>query len=419
MSSCTLTNTGKKYVQQLVGQCFECFSDSSHAICIHCINRCHKNHNVTNVRVANAFCDCPSKCNCLCYTKTNELTRLSDSKLSNLFLDLGLNILGLSSKITISPYSIFTCLSLVQFGCKGKTLDEFKNIMHYEKSEILPNISKLNMTINEHSCCKTCNFIFSQTPLKKSYTSQIKNLATISDGIDIDKINNIVDEITNHLIPHAISEDMINENSVVILMNVIYFKCNWLQQFDKKYTKTGKFNSIRDGEFMNQYGSQFMYTEDYQNQVLEMTYNDMDFHFGIILPKHEGLPKVNSEIITNYINQLQLQEIGTLKIPKFKYKVKFSLKTILQNLGLKTMFDKNKADLSDMTEIERVYVSNVFHELVIIVDEEGTEASSITSCVCDSFGLDDRRHTIDFIADHSFTYYIRYNDVILFMGNFV
>lgn len=71
---CTFYDTGTNYRQQLTGQCFDCFKDPNHALCINCLNKCHKDHHITNIKFSNAFCDCKDSGKCFC-VKNKEDTK--------------------------------------------------------------------------------------------------------------------------------------------------------------------------------------------------------------------------------------------------------------------------------------------------------------------------------------------------------
>jgi serine protease inhibitor len=105
-------------------------------------------------------------------------------------------------------------------------------------------------------------------------------------------------------------------------------------------------------------------------------------------------------------------------IPKFNYRNKFNVNESLEKLGLTSMF--HNFDFGEMTD-DKIYVDKVFHEVVVIVDEDGTEATATTTVLM-SRGMDFiRSDGVTFIANHPFTYYIRYKpmDIILFIGNFI
>ena len=68
-------------------------------------------------------------------------------------------------------------------------------------------------------------------------------------------------------------------------------------------------------------------------------------------------------------------------IPKFKITAKYDSDTTIpafQNLGIYDLFDSDNANLSGMAN-DYLYVSDIFHDAFVNVDEIGTEAAAITS----------------------------------------
>jgi serine protease inhibitor len=468
MGECTYSDTGRSYSEQMVGQCFDCFEERNHAICINCLNKCHRGHHITNIRLMNAFCDCAEsgECKCAINTSKNVIWGV-DGKLRNAFgkicndvkfvgihekhelpipqlspcmrgngngsknngaiskavMNFGVNVVN-KNDLTISPYSIITALILAQYGAVGETLDEFKNVLLTDKQENLDEAISIYETINKSGCCKTCNIIMSRTPLIEKYTSSIKSLAKIT-GMNVDETNSFVAKFTNNLISTAISPDVVNDPFLrVILLNVVYFKSQWKSKFDVRSTKIDTFYGLSNEKqisFMNKYNYNFRYYRDGVNQFLEMDYVNSDFTFGMILPRSKSMrPKVTNELIFGYIHNSYETEINHLTMPKFTFKNNFNLNDILKGFGLKKMFDENRNEFTDMATIQ-LYVSKVIHEIVVIVDEEGTEATACTSIFANTLGCDSETRTINFIADHPFLYYIRYKplNLILFNGIYV
>ncbi|KAM3278450.1 hypothetical protein ACQJBY_045988 [Aegilops geniculata] len=97
-----------------------------------------------------------------------------------------------------------------------------------------------------------------------------------------------------------------------------------------------------------------------------------------------------------------------LRLPKFKLSFFCSMKKVLKSLGLRAVFSE-VADLSDMVEEDssgntvRLRVEDVFHRVVVEVNEEGTEAAASTAMtlvfLCAS-------EPVDFVAEHPFAFYI-------------
>ena len=106
----------------------------------------------------------------------------------------------------------------------------------------------------------------------------------------------------------------------------------------------------------------------------------------------------------------------TVSMPTFKMTKHYDLKPVMQKLGMEKVFTSG-ADLSGLTEENRLCLGVLQQDTYIEVDESGTKAAAVTSGIlcdkADSGGL-------LFIADHPFIFFIRdvKNGVILFAGKY-
>ena len=102
-------------------------------------------------------------------------------------------------------------------------------------------------------------------------------------------------------------------------------------------------------------------------------------------------------------------------IPKFTQRTKINVKRVLTEMNVSTMFSR-AADFSGMHK--DLYIDDIIHECVVIVNEEGAEAAAATVVYA---GVKCARPRLppetNFIADHPFIYYIRHSSgMILFIG---
>ena len=85
-------------------------------------------------------------------------------------------------------------------------------------------------------------------------------------------------------------------------------------------------------------------------------------------------------------------------------------------MGVKAAFRNQDADFDKMIdkklEAFRIYVSEIYHDAWIDVNEEGTEAAAATSTVHFSFGCSApaRSMPAEFHADHPFLFMIVHNE---------
>ena len=123
------------------------------------------------------------------------------------------------------------------------------------------------------------------------------------------------------------------------------------------------------------------------------TYDDKTLQYVGIMPKNEELNKyienVKPEDINSIINNLKTMKKenfndGVLTliygyIPMFDYEYKLDLMKDLQTLGVKDVFDINKADLSGMLkENEKQCISSASHKAKIEFSNDGIKAAAAT-----------------------------------------
>ena len=68
-------------------------------------------------------------------------------------------------------------------------------------------------------------------------------------------------------------------------------------------------------------------------------------------------------------------------MPKFESNFEANLNQVLKAMGMTDMFDYERADFSDLTDVPEVAVTQVAHEAVVKVDEAGSEAAAATAAV--------------------------------------
>ena len=108
-----------------------------------------------------------------------------------------------------------------------------------------------------------------------------------------------------------------------------------------------------------------------------------------------------------------------LSIPKFETRSRRDLKAPLELRGLKSVFDPEKADLSQMST-EPLFVSFLKHEAWIDVSEAGTRAAAATGggiASAPSAPPEPKR----VIIDRPFFYLVqdKATNAVLFMGRYV
>ena len=106
----------------------------------------------------------------------------------------------------------------------------------------------------------------------------------------------------------------------------------------------------------------------------------------------------------------------SLTLPKFSAETRVDLAQTLAAMGMPTVFDPDKADLSGITQDERLCVTHVIHQANIDVYESGTTAAAVT--ITTGGATMGGEPPIDFKVNRPFLYFIRdtTSGAVLFMG---
>ncbi|MBR1385688.1 MAG: hypothetical protein IJ568_02535 [Bacilli bacterium] len=121
------------------------------------------------------------------------------------------------------------------------------------------------------------------------------------------------------------------------------------------------------------------------------TYDNTTLQYVGIMPVKEDLKlfidKIDAKSITNYINNLKTLKKENFKdgyvtyiygyVPKFKYEYELNLIRDLKSLGIKDIFDIEKADLTNITDDE-IYISSSSHKAKIDFSQDGIKAAGAT-----------------------------------------
>ncbi|KFM74881.1 Plasminogen activator inhibitor 2, partial [Stegodyphus mimosarum] len=222
------------------------------------------------------------------------------------------------------------------------------------------------------------------------------------------------------------SADGIDFLTNMVIANAVYFKEAWQQPFEAHKTARRRFTtSSRQEIFVNmmQTRGRFLYgkNEELQCYALELPYAGNDLSMTILLPnnRYNGVDVLANNLtpqrLRNLLADMYPREV-MVTIPKFKIENNFELSVVLNKMGLRTLFDTRRVDLSGFTGRKEFTVDAVLHKSFIDVNEEGTEAAAATAIITSRSARP--IGPASFNADYPFIYFIRDNlsNVILFLG---
>ncbi|NXI16553.1 ANT3 protein, partial [Irena cyanogastra] len=240
-------------------------------------------------------------------------------------------------------------------------------------------------------------------------------------------INEWVANKTEKRITEVIPESGIDDLTVLVLVNTIYFKGHWKSQFPAPNTKLDIFHKA-NGETCQvptmYQESKFHYAFIPQDkvQVLELPYKGDDITMVLVLPS-AGTPLVEverdltSEKLQGWIDSMKEVSLFVY-LPRFRVEDSFSVKEKLRKMGLEDLFSPENARLPGIIAEGRtdLYVSEAFHKAFLEVNEEGSEASAATAVIISGRSFPTNRKI--FNANRPFLLFIREAalNTIIFMG---
>jgi serine protease inhibitor len=339
-----------------------------------------------------------------------------------------------SQNLIISPLSISYALSMTLNGAKGTTRDamlsalrangltpEIINNSYKSLSEALLSIDSRVIISVANSVWTENNFVVKKpfTDILTSYYNAESKSFDIADSQVPKLINTWIESKTNGLIKNMV--DKLDESTVMLLINAIYFKGKWNSQFDKANTVQKSFykpgGAAVDVPMMKQKSDFKVYTGE-GFVLAEFPYGQGNFVMDVILPdENNGLnsmiQSITDKSFTGWLNAMYKREID-LSFPRFKYGYKKQLKDILADMGMGIAFT-DIADFSNISDIP-VAISEVLHQAFIETNEEGTEAAAAT--IVGIYTTSMPPSPIILNIDHPFMYIIRETstNTILFMG---
>ncbi|XP_073847653.1 uncharacterized protein [Musca autumnalis] len=339
--------------------------------------------------------------------------------------------------VLISPLSIQTCMALAFTGAKGETANEIAKVMKFvstspeEVAETFHNVltnyegSKLVKMANKVYVQEGCGIKPEYAAItKEKYYAAAESVNFGENAAATKQINKWVEEKTAGKIADLIPDDALDSDTRLILLNALHFKGEWQEKFDPADTPEDDFwlneNESTKVQFMRKQGEfRCGYLSDYNCKALELRYKDSDLSMFVLLPiKRDGLQMLTDKL--KGVNLLDLdQQLGTVdnlivKLPKLTIEYSIELSNTMKELGVEKAFSQS-ADISNILETsETLQISEIFHKTSIVINEEGSEAAAATAVKALKYSMPPQ-----FIADHSFYYFIWNKKNILFAGTCV
>ncbi|MGG6263849.1 serpin family protein [Leptolyngbya sp. AN03gr2] len=338
--------------------------------------------------------------------------------------------------VFVSPSSVAIALSMAYNGASGETKTamaralEFQGMTLEEVNQAHRNLKAALEKADPKVQLSIANSLWARQGVSfnpsfldrnaKFYDAKVKSL-DFDQPAAVEEINGWVKESTNGKISKIV--DRINSNDVMFLMNAIYFKGKWTNEFNKSNTENRPFALVNGSKkqvpLMKQKGK-YRYLETSQFQAISLPYGDERLSMYVFLPKTNLAAFQKSLTAQNWqtwMKQFSTRE-GQIQLPRFKMEYDVELKEALSALGMRIAFE-DTADFSGLSKGTKI--DHVKHKTFVEVNEEGTEAAAVTSIGIVPTSVQIPQEPFRMIVDRPFFSAIRDNQTgeILFMGSIV
>lgn len=290
--------------------------------------------------------------------------------------------------VIISPLSLSVALSQLMLGAMNETEELLLQHLHADElpcyhtalSTLLHNFQKRSLPIASRIYLQTG---FEPKPefmedSQKLYDSEPATLTTVNE------VNEWVKKATDGYISEFLTS--LPVNPVMMLINAMHFKGEWLTRFDPKFTSTEYFY-IDEMQLVNvdmmlgaKYPLSIFTHVELDAQVARFPFKG-DRSLLVVMPTsgHVNMSaivaKLNiSDVYTRFPRERNMQ----VKLPKFKLEFNQDLQDAMTSMGLGMLFSKpNLGRISDGP----LFVSSVQHMSSVEINEEGAKAAAATSVV--------------------------------------
>ncbi|KAL8586265.1 hypothetical protein ACOMHN_003780 [Nucella lapillus] len=344
-------------------------------------------------------------------------------------------------EFVFSPHSTHTALTMTYMGARERTAKQMRKVLglkglkndtvHVAYAALIERLNNSgNVTLNVANAV----YVKPNLPIEEAFRFRLQSLYRAAfDHFDMAAeggpeapINAWVANQTHDKIRDLLGAGTIDDLTALIIVNAIYFKGAWKDKFDAELTSEQDFHrddgSTPRVKMMRRTGRyNYSLAQDLSAHIVELPYQDGQFSMFVILPEARNrMDEVEQRLtvasLNNHLQNLRSTKIE-LHLPKFKSESKFSLKNTLKRMGMRLPFS-NRAKFDGICSTQDLKITDVIHQAMVEVSEEGTEAAASTAVI---IGLRSfPRPTPVIRADHPFLYAIRDNltNTWLFVGKY-
>lgn len=300
-----------------------------------------------------------------------------------------------------SPYSVASALGLAARASRGPAAAEVATLLAGTadglgaQAALLLDAASLSAKGNQDEpvlAVSNTLWAWQQLPLHDAFRAELADWPNgkVETAPFVDdpesarrQINADVAGTTRDLIPELLNPGDVRADTVAAIVNALYLKVAWLHRFAENVTDRATFHSpggdrsvvmMRQSERLG-----YAALRDWQAVTLPAVGG---LQAVVLLPdgdlaEQEG--ELDGELLGELLAAKRDRQVE-LAMPKVDLDVRSELTDALRGLGVRTLFTP-AADFAPLTDDPRLAVSEVVHQAVLRVDEQGFEGAAATAAM--------------------------------------
>lgn len=194
----------------------------------------------------------------------------------------------------------------------------------------------------------------------------------------LNKINNgTLDYTDANLKPF----DKIDENAYMYATSITQIKDNWLEDYAERNISKDTFKGANGDTQVSYYASSEFYLKDETSQGFIKSFKNTPLKLCVLMPNEnvsidEYVNSLNYEKFQGLIDSMDAVKRCNAYLPGFSVQASMNITSALKNMGINTVFTKD-AILTNMTQTENVYLSEVVQAIDLTINEKGISTAEI------------------------------------------
>ena len=334
--------------------------------------------------------------------QNNQVSDATDYAVNTFSYKTAAAVLGSTTESScFSPLSLYHTLAVLCSGAQGNTQSQLLSLLGISDLETLTaeiaRLYRLNYEDDELTTLKIANSLWLDNELSDGtvmeyapewlitaagdYYAEVY-AADFSSPDTAQALGNWISRMTGGNLQPSGEEMGITQDTVMSIVNTLWYKTQWADKFYEKNTSTDIF-TLSDGtavecDFMHKTESSHsaIVTAEYTKSYIRL---DGGAKMIFVLPEEsvDVMSLVSEEKLTEIFENGNYTDADVVwSVPKFETTVTYELEDTLKALGVTDAFDLMAADFSTMTASAPLYLSSVRQGTHIAINEDGVEAAA-------------------------------------------